>query len=62
MSSAVSSPTTSAESGGSVKPARSRSYQPGTETSAKIASTIASAAPTGSTPRLQRATKYASTT
>ena len=39
---------------GSAKPGLSRSNQAGAETAAKISSTIASAAASGSTPRLQR--------
>ena len=55
----MSSPITSDAIAGSVKPGLSRSYQPGTDTSAKMSSTIASAAASGRTPRLQRSTSSA---
>ena len=56
---AVSSPITSDAIAGSVKPSLSRSNQPGTDTRAKMNSTIASAAASGRTPRLQRSTRNA---
>ena len=58
-SSAVSSPTTSADSGGLGEARPVAPNQPGTGHGAKMASTMASAAATGRTPRLQRATKNA---
>ena len=48
-------------SAGSVSPALSRSNHAGPETAAKISSTIASAAASGSTPRFQRMTRNAIT-
>jgi hypothetical protein len=44
---------------GSVKPSLSRANHPGTDTMAKMKSTIPSAAASGSTPRLQRSTMTA---
>ena len=55
-------PRIDSSSAGSVKPVLSRSNHAGAETAAKISRTIASAAATGSTPRLQRSTKNASRT
>ena len=46
---------------GSVSPVLSRSNHAGPETAAKISSTIASAAASGSTPRFQRMTRKAIT-
>src|SRR4051794_6047136 len=58
-SSAVSRPRTPAAIAVSSKPERSRAYQPGAATAAKMSSRTASAAASGRTPRLQRATMTA---
>ena len=55
-------PSRSASSAGSVRPVLSRSNHAGAETAAKIPSTIASAATTGSRPRFQPMMKAAQTT
>jgi hypothetical protein len=56
MMSAVTMARTPASIAGCSKPDESRSIQPGTATAAKMASRIASAAATGSTPRFHWAT------